>query len=249
MSILKTRTKLFFILWGSATITTLIILPYVFTVQAELLKKSGIAFPVLLLSAILQGAITFGISSFCGLLLAEKTGFQLPLLSNWLEHKKDNHRRTVVLSIILGIIAGVIISILDKLVFPQSVLSSIKVPLWQRALACFYGGIAEEIFMRLFLVSLIVFIVKKIFKLKENNSCLVWAAIVIVSILFGIGHLPITSVVVEITPIIIIRAIVLNGIGGIIFGWLYWKKGFEFAIISHFSADVVLHIIVSSLFA
>jgi hypothetical protein len=30
---------------------------------------------------------------------------------------------------------------------------------------------------------------------------------------------------------------------------LYWKKGFEFAIISHFSTDIVLHVIVSSLFA
>jgi len=36
----------------------------------------------------------------------------------------------------------------------------------------------------------------------------------------------------------------LNGIGGMVFGWLYWKKGLEFAIISHFSADIVLQIIV-----
>ncbi|MHB9295513.1 hypothetical protein PilKf_01259 [Pillotina sp. SPG140] len=249
MPVLKTRTRLFFILWGAATIATLLILPYVLNVQSELLKKSGISFQVLMLSAILQGVIAFGVSSFFGLLLAEKTGFQLPLLNNWLEHKKDNLGRTVVLSIILGIIAGVSISILDKLIFPQSVLSSIKVPLWQRALACFYGGIAEEIIMRLFLVSLVVFIIKKIFKIKKYNSLVVWVAIIIISILFGLGHLPITSAVVEITPIIIIRAIVLNGIGGVIFGWLYWKKGFEFAIISHFSADVVLHIIVSSLFA
>jgi len=35
----------------------------------------------------------------------------------------------------------------------------------------------------------------------------------------------------------------LNGIGGIIFGWLYWKKGLESAMISHFSADIVLQVI------
>lgn len=45
------------------------------------------------------------------------------------------------------------------------------------------------------------------------------------------------------TPILIVRTIILNGIGGIIFGWLYWKKGLESAMISHFSADIVLHVI------
>jgi hypothetical protein len=42
------------------------------------------------------------------------------------------------------------------------------------------------------------------------------------------------------THIIVARAIILNGIGGIIFGWLYWKKGLESAIISHFSLDIIL---------
>ena len=46
------------------------------------------------------------------------------------------------------------------------------------------------------------------------------------------------------TPMVIVRAIVLNAVGGIIFGWLYWKKGLESAMISHFSADIVLHVIV-----
>jgi membrane protease YdiL (CAAX protease family) len=245
---LKTRTKLFFILWGAATISTILVLPYVFSVQSETLKKSDVSFRALILSAILQGGITFGISAFFGLLLAEKTGFQLPILKNLLKHKTNNLGSTGMLSIMLGIIAGMSISILDKFIFPQSGLSSIKVPLWQRSLACFYGGISEEILMRLFLVSLIVFIGEKIFTIPEYHSIVVWAAIIITSVLFGLGHLPTTSAVVEITPIIITRAIVLNGIGGLIFGWLYWKKGFEFAIISHFSTDVVLHIIVSSLF-
>ncbi|PKL71234.1 MAG: CPBP family intramembrane metalloprotease, partial [Methanobacteriales archaeon HGW-Methanobacteriales-2] len=47
---------------------------------------------------------------------------------------------------------------------------------------------------------------------------------------------------ITITPMVIARAIVLNGIGAIIFGWLYWKKGLESAMISHFSADIVLHV-------
>jgi membrane protease YdiL (CAAX protease family) len=35
----------------------------------------------------------------------------------------------------------------------------------------------------------------------------------------------------------------LNGLGGLAFGWLYWKRGLESAIMAHFSADIVLHVI------
>ena len=39
------------------------------------------------------------------------------------------------------------------------------------------------------------------------------------------------------------RAIVLNGVGGLVFGWLYWTFGLEAAMVSHFSADIVIHVI------
>jgi membrane protease YdiL (CAAX protease family) len=244
MLILKTRTRIFLILWIASIVSSVLVLPYVSTIQAELLKKAGISFPFLVLIAIIQGGIAFGIASILGLFLAEKTGFKLPLLSSWIENKKINFKGTFWLSVILGLIAGISIFVVDKFIFPQPLLSSIKVQLWQGFLACIYGGIAEEVFMRLLLVSLFVFIFVKIFGRKENNSVIAWMAIILVSVLFGIGHLPIASAVVKITPMVVLRVIVLNGIGGVIFGWLYWKKGLESAIISHFSADIVLQIIV-----
>jgi membrane protease YdiL (CAAX protease family) len=93
-------------------------------------------------------------------------------------------------------------------------------------------------------MTLLVWITFKIKKAKNGSPTTIgiWAAIIVSSILFGLGHLPVTSAITAITPIVIIRAIVLNGIGGLIFGWLYWKKGLESAMISHFSADIVLHV-------
>ena len=29
----------------------------------------------------------------------------------------------------------------------------------------------------------------------------------------------------------------------VVFGWLYWKRGLEMAIVAHFGADIVLHVI------
>lgn len=67
-----------------------------------------------------------------------------------------------------------------------------------------------------------------------------WTAIVISTVLFGLGHLPVTAALTVITPLVVARAIVLNGIGGLVFGWLYWKKGLEYSIVAHFAADIVL---------
>jgi len=94
-------------------------------------------------------------------------------------------------------------------------------------------------------MTVIVWIFYKIKKTPEGKPTTIGIslAIIITAILFGIGHLPITGSIIAITPLVIARAIVLNGIGAIIFGWLYWKKGLESAMISHFSADIVLHVL------
>lgn len=120
---------------------------------------------------------------------------------------------------------------------------------WRGLLAAFYGGIAEEVLMRLFLMTLLVWIFSKIVKTGANQppAMLMWTSIVIAAAVFGIMHLPATAAVTPLTDLIVVRALVLNGLGGIIFGLLYWKKGLESAIIAHFTADIVLHVILQLL--
>jgi membrane protease YdiL (CAAX protease family) len=47
----------------------------------------------------------------------------------------------------------------------------------------------------------------------------------------------------KLNPLVITRALVLNGLGGLAFGWLYWKQGLESAMIAHLSTDIVVHVI------
>ena len=70
-----------------------------------------------------------------------------------------------------------------------------------------------------------------------------WAAIVVAALLFGAGHLPAASKIWGLEAIVVLRTLLLNGIAGVVFGWLYWKRGLEMAMLSHFSADIVLHVI------
>jgi hypothetical protein len=34
--------------------------------------------------------------------------------------------------------------------------------------------------------------------------------------------------------------LLLNGLGGQLFGWIYWRWGLPYAILSHFAGDVVV---------
>ena len=85
----------------------------------------------------------------------------------------------------------------------------------------------------------------KIKKTEEGKPTKVgiWLAIILASIIFGIGHLPTVAAITALTPILIARIIILNVLVELYFGWLYWKKGLESAMIAHFSADIVLHVI------
>jgi len=49
------------------------------------------------------------------------------------------------------------------------------------------------------------------------------------------------------TPIII-RSFILNGIGGIGFGYLYWKKGLSYAILAHMLTHVFMQLVFMPIF-
>ncbi|MNG42185.1 hypothetical protein D3C84_1318920 [compost metagenome] len=51
----------------------------------------------------------------------------------------------------------------------------------------------------------------------------------------------------ELSAAVIARTIILNALLGVWFGYLYWRKGLEYAIIAHMSADLVLHGIIGPL--
>lgn len=94
-------------------------------------------------------------------------------------------------------------------------------------------------------MTLLVWIFSKITRSKHplTKSGLVWAAIVIAAIVFGLGHLPATAAIIALTPLVIARALVLNGVAGLVLGWLYWKKGLEAASVAHFTADIMILVV------
>lgn len=242
--------KLYFILLVASLFSIIAIMPYIMTVQGDILRAAPVPLPLVILVAIIQSFVLIAILLFIGLKLSKKLGLKIPILEGYINKQKINIdvRATIKISILLGCLAGIIIILLDFLFIKLgvNVMGQTSIPVWQGFLASFYGGISEEIIMRLFFMTFILWLISKLVKVKTElvkNNLLVWSAIIISSILFGLGHLPITTTLTTITPLVIFRALLLNGVGGLVFGWLYWKKGLEFAMMAHFSADIMLHVI------
>jgi len=108
-----------------------------------------------------------------------------------------------------------------------------------------YGGVIEEVMLRLFMMSLIAFILYKLFGKKQERPSVVIlvSANVIAAILFAAGHLPATAALMGITPMIIIRCFLLNGGFGLLFGYLYRKYGLRYAMIAHGGCHVISKLI------
>ncbi|WP_292470072.1 CPBP family intramembrane glutamic endopeptidase [Methanolobus sp.] len=244
--------KLFAVLLVACIFGTIAVLPYTLTLQGELIQNLPVPLYVLLTAQLIQSIILFGVAIFIGLHLARKVGLGLPILNGWLEGRdvKKYLRSILGVSVGLGILASILIIGLDYLFSLSGVTinvtqDSINPPAWQGFFASFYGGINEEILLRLFVMTFIAWILFKVKRTDQGKptSSGMWLAIVLAAVIFGAGHLPAVMTITTLTPLVIVRTIVLNAAGGIIFGWLYWKKGLESAMISHFSADIVLHVI------
>ncbi|MDX6305129.1 MAG: hypothetical protein QOI77_2098 [Blastocatellia bacterium] len=210
-----------------------------------------IPLPLLVLIGVAQNVLLFGVFIGVGLLLARKIGLGAPLLESWLYHEESQVRATdsFKAGALVGIAVGVILTVIILFVAPHMpglpFVRAAQVSIWKRLLACFYGGLDEEILTRLFLLTLFAWLGVRIFQRQKAraSSATFWIANVLVAVLFGLGHLPAASRVMQITPAVVVVALVMNGIAAVSFGYLYWKRGLESAMIAHFCADFVIYVV------
>jgi membrane protease YdiL (CAAX protease family) len=198
----------------------------------------------------MQAFELLGLLSFLGLRMGHAVGLGSPLLQGLLQRRAPVWRELRPLhSVALGVVAALVViaasGVLDPLL--PTPLHPIADPGAGRSalnglLASFYGGIAEELQLRLFLMTLLVWLLSRIGH-RPTGPATYWAAIMIAAVLFGAGHLPVAAKVWGLDGIVILRTIALNAIAGLAFGWLYWKRGVEMAMLGHFSADIVLHVL------
>lgn len=239
--------RLVLLFTGLGSVAAAALIPYVLP-----LLENGIPLPLpgRIVVTVLQGTVLTFAASAVGLNLASKVRLDAPLLRYWLYggEKVRVSFRWIGIGALGSFIGTGIIVVLEKFYFqpqfPVSVQES-SVALWKGALTFLYGGIVEEVLLRLFVMSLLVWLFtrfgKKTFPLPSFYYII---AIVLSATLFGLAHLPATATHFGgITPLLVARALIGNGLLGMWFGYLYWKKGLEYAMAAHMCGDLFLHLL------
>ena len=173
-----------------------------------------------------------------GIVLAKKIGL-------WKDETKFE-KKPLLAAVIIAIMGGLSIILPDLLYFgnyiPAVQDSYLIKPTGVFILgAVIYGGVIEEVMLRLFLMSLIAFLLHKIFG-RGREKPAVWMLVtanIISALLFAAGHLPTTYMLMGLSPMILVRCFLLNGTFGLLFGWLYRKYGLRYAMISHAGCHII----------
>ena len=194
------------------------------------LQNQNVTKEIVAMSSAIQYGIPFGvILASIGIVLSKKVNL-------WKEFKID--KKAIITTIIITIIGALVLFPGDKLIFGSlntwvSEQYIVKPTIYKIIGGLLVGGIIEEVMIRLFFMSLVVFIISKILKKKEIPTLVFVIANVLTALLFAVGHLPSTAAMTTLTPVIIFRCFLFNVGLGLAFGYLYRKYNIRYAMISH----------------
>ena len=218
-------------------------------IQQQLLEElnaSGLGgFPVNLLMGVISALQAAGyglVLGAVGIWLGKQTGL--------FKNERTFTKKPFIISHIAGIAGGLALILPDLLFFgqhSQAILDSyaIKPSVPYILAAVLYGGVIEEVMLRLFMMSLIAFLLHRIFGKKQDKptTAILIAANVVAALLFAASHLPATFMMLGSSPMIIFRCFLLNGGFGLLFGWLYRKYGLRYAMYTHARCHIISKLI------
>jgi hypothetical protein len=104
------------------------------------------------------------------------------------------------------------------------------------------AAVGEEVWFRLGLMTILLWIVTRIAGHEKIRASVAWPVIIIVSIGFGLGHLPQLMSYGAGSPFAVWGTILGNSMVGTLYGWCYWRRSLTAAVIAHFSVDLVIHV-------
>ena len=109
-----------------------------------------------------------------------------------------------------------------------------------------FGGITEELLLRWGFMTALVWLGWRFVQRRSGatRASILWTAIVVSAIVFGIGHLPAAYLVVgHLDAPLVLLTVTGNALFGILFGFLFWRYGLESAIVAHALTHVVNYLV------
>jgi hypothetical protein len=239
----KLRLGLILTFLGVIGITTMLTMDIPIPLEVQEMLQQQLTPLQIKLLLLLNPTILLIIAVVVGTILYEKVQLRVPIIEKvaGIPIEQVQYSQILKYGIWGGVSTGIILSIvtiifksLSPLEF-QELGQTLQPTLAARFL---YGGFTEEILLRFGLMTLIVWLASKIF--TNSNTIPYWTGIILSSLLFAFAHFPVAFQSVENPSFMLLSYILFgNSIGGLVFGWLYWKKGLESAFLAHIFAHVV----------
>ena len=243
----KQLTVFFFLLVTYALSAFLI---YAFFVE-QMSADAGLIMPDMGMSNAVLGLINVGIVlvlygalGLAGYWFARRLG--LPGIYS----PDGNWRRWFLIPFVLGLVCGGFVVFGDILFAPINGIGRFPHPGFPVSiLASFSAGIGEEILFRSFVFGVWSFILNWLLKRFKGRAAALWIANVIAAVAFAASHLASAFIltgatsIAELSPILLLEGLLLNGVIGIIAGQRYMKDGLVAAAGVHFWTDIVFHVI------
>ncbi|HEV2718582.1 MAG TPA: CPBP family intramembrane glutamic endopeptidase [Thermoanaerobaculia bacterium] len=148
------------------------------------------------------------------------------------------------MAVAVGLLLPPVILLIDRLLFQgvsmERVRAFVAQPLATRIAIVSYAGIVEELVFRVVISTLVAWLSYLVLK---RATPAIWIGIAVAAVFFGLAHVANLANV----PHPYLRAITLNGIAGVALGWLYWRRGLEWAVLAHLIADATMYLVLPAI--
>jgi membrane protease YdiL (CAAX protease family) len=114
---------------------------------------------------------------------------------------------------------------------------------WEGLLGSLGAGVREEVWLRLGCMTFIAWLGSLLTGQRPVGVGVAWTANLLAALIFGAIHLPQANLLLGLTPGVVAVVFLGNGLPGLMFGWLYWRKGLLAAMMAHTCFDIVLKVI------
>ena len=215
------------------------------TVLPQLSKEIVFPAPLWLigLAGLLQNGLLLGLAVWAGVALAPPLGLRAPVFEAAATGRRivPELASQALPGIVTGVSAGLLLFVFTRF-SPREIAElagRYNPPLFARML---YGGITEEVLLRWGVMTGMTWLIWRFLQHRQDavRPAYVWLAIVLSALIFGLGHLPVAHFLLGgLTPSILLWVIGANTSLGILFGWLFWRRGLESAMVAHAMTHLV----------
>ena len=239
------RLRLGVLLWSAGTLGAV-------TMTVGVLPRLAATLPMpaplwlIMAASVLQSALLVALAVWGGVALAPAVGLRAPAF------EAAALRRPIAPALEPQLLPGLVAGVLGGLLLftslrlspaPIAALQSqFSPPLYARIL---YGGITEEVLLRWGLMTAFMWVAWRSFQRERGavHPGLAWLAIAVSALLFGVGHLPVASFLLgSLNGPVVSFVVGLNTMFGLLFGWLFWRRGLESAMVAHAVTHLVSYV-------